>query len=115
MSTYAPYSSTRGFGMDVVIQTPMGPQNFSIPVEQMAATAGTSAVEAAWPAVQAHIYEEIPVVVDSALDAAQPRMRAEVDRAVNRVTLHVGIIAVGLASVVVLTGAWIRRASLPGR
>jgi hypothetical protein len=100
--------------MDVVIQTPMGPQNFSIPVEEMAATAGKSAVEAAWPAVQEHIYEEIPIIVDRSLNAAQPRMRSEVDRAVNRVTLHGGIIAIGLASVVVLTGAWIRRA-FPGR
>ncbi len=114
MSTYAPYSSTRGFGMDVVIQTPLGPQTFVIPVEEMAATAGRSAVEAAWPEVQKHLYEEIPVVVDRSLDAAQPRIRSEADRAVNRATLHAGIIAVGIASVVVMTGAWIRRA-FPGR
>ncbi len=96
--------------MDVVIDTPFGPQKFVVPVEEVAAKAGKAAVEAAWPAVQQHVYAEIPTVVDRSLEAAQPKLRAEVDRAVNRVTLHAGLIAVGLSAVVLMTGSWVRRA-----
>lgn len=107
MSTYAPFArqATSGFGKVFTIQTPMGPQVFDVPVEDMAATAGRAAVQAAWPEIQVRMHAELPVVVDKALDRAQPRTRAEVDRAIGSAAL----IAVGVAAVTLGTGWWVRQ------
>ena len=109
MSTYAPYvnSPAAGLGLVLSINTPFGPQKFDIPVEQIAQVAGKAAVDAAWPEIQKRIAADLPGVVDQAFTEAQPKLRAESERAVNSVTMRGAMIAAGLALVMIGTGYWI--------
>lgn len=104
-----------GFGLNFSINTPVGKQNFSIPVEELAQQAAKAAVDAAWPIVEQKFYEELPKAVDAALDRAQPRVRAEVDRAVALATSRAAMIASALAVVMIGTAWWTRRAVVKGR
>lgn len=103
------------FGKTITIDTPFGPQKFNIPVEDLARSAAMAAVEAAWPAVQQKFYQELPVAVDRALNRAQPRVRKEVDRAVNMATSRAVMVATGLAMIMVGSAWWVRRAVKKGR
>ncbi len=97
------------------IKTPVGKINITVPVEKIAADAAGAAVEAAWPAVQKKINAELPKLVNKALDQAQPRIRAEADRALNTGTSRAAMIATGVAMVVIGAAWWTRRAITKGR
>ena len=99
-----------GFGYDLIVDTPIGKQTISIPLEQAASDAAKVAVEAAWPEVQKRVNEDLPGVVNKALDQAQPRVRAEADRAVDEASKRAAMIATGLGVAMVLSALWVRRA-----
>jgi len=97
-----------GLGYDLTVQTPIGKQTITIPLEQVAADGAKMAVAAAWPEVQKRVKQDLPGVVNDALDEAQPRVRAEADRAVDRATARAALVASALGVVVVLSALWIR-------
>lgn len=102
--------SYAALGYDLVVDTPIGQQKISIPLEQAASDAAKIAVAAAWPEVQKRVNEDLPSVVNKALDEAQPRVRSEADRAVDLASRRASLIAAGLGTVVVLSALWVRHA-----
>lgn len=102
--------SYAALGYDLVVDTPIGQQTISIPLEKAASDAAKVAVAAAWPEVQKRVNADLPGVVDKALDEAQPRVRAEADRAVNLASERAALIAAGLGAVVFFSALWVRRA-----
>ena len=104
------------FGGTYTIKGPAGINiPITVPVEAFAADAAGAAVDAAWPAVQEKINAELPLLVNKALNQAQPRIRAEADRALDAGTSRAAMIATGVAVVVVGAAWWTRRAITKGR
>lgn len=112
---YTQRFALRGLGATYSIGTPVGKVNISVPVEQIAADAAGAAVDAAWPAIQQKINAELPLLVKKALDQAQPRIRAEADRAIDAGTSRAAMIATGVVVVVIGAAWWTRRAITKGR
>jgi hypothetical protein len=100
--------SYAALGYDLVVDTPIGKQTISIPLEQAASDAAKVAVAAAWPEVQKRVNQDLPGVVDKALDEAQPRVRSEADRAIDVASERASLIAAGLGVIVVLSALWVR-------
>jgi hypothetical protein len=89
--------SYAALGATYSVSTPWGSQSISIPVEQMAHDAATIALEAAWPPLRQRLVQELPGIMDMAVEEVQPDLRAEIDRAIQIGTkrLMLGVAVLG--------------------
>lgn len=109
-----PQYTLNGMGMMVPIKVLGQTINVDVPVEQVAGEAGKAAVAAMWPELQKRLYAEIPKMVNTALNEAQPRIRKELDRATEAATSRAVMVGTALA-VVVIGAAWWTRSAVKGR
>jgi hypothetical protein len=105
-----PEYTLNGLGMNVPVKVLGQTVNIDVPVEQVSAAAGTAAVAAAWPELQRRLYAELPKMVKTGLDEAQPRIREELDRATAAATSRAVMVGTALAFVVIGAAWWTRRA-----
>ena len=69
--------SYAALGYDIIIGTPVGNQKISIPIEKIARDAGTMAVAAAWPPIQAKIHAEHEAARKAALKRSKMNAKRE--------------------------------------
>ncbi|MCP4240256.1 MAG: hypothetical protein GY772_06805 [bacterium] len=125
--SYAPTS----LGYTLSIKTPVGTQKVTIPLEQIAKSAATAAMNAAWPVVEQKVMAsvpklldqvvargkaEIPDLLDIAFARAKPPLHKEEKRlleAVDKKSDEImkeattrGLILAGGLSAVILGSAW---------
>lgn len=83
-----PAQSFHGFGYDMVIQTPVGPQTISIPIEEMTNKVIGDALTTLWPQIQPKLKAEL----DAAVGEAKSEIRR--DMVIGGVALMAVMIAV---------------------
>lgn len=110
-----PEYTLNGFGATIPVKVMGQTINIDVPIEKVAGAAATAAIDAAWPSVQKKLYAELPIVVNRALDQAEPRVRKEADRAIASATSRAALIGTALAVVIIGSAWWTRRAVMKGK